>query len=213
MPLLALGVARWYLEKSTDMTAVTPEDRIKEIAGICYRTSGEATGIIEFLEAGNTQAAQAALDKRTAPVANVIRKAMFERLVMAVMRMHDKPASDRETLPRAFDLLSDQTVFQNLAMQGDAARLRSAITRWDLLSTDPKLTDIRNTRDFDVAHIIPTKNGLPRPRIMEFYCVVRETTKVVEDLAAGTGICSVSFDAISQVWAERAQAYWSRLLG
>lgn len=191
---------------------MTPEDRIKDIARICYQTSDEAVGIIEFLEAGNTVEAEAALDMQTAPIANVIRKAMFERLVMAVMRMHDKPASDRETLRRAFDLLCDQAVFQNLAVQGDATRLRSALTRWAALANDPRLTVIRNVRDFDVAHIIPSRNSLPRPRIIDFYCVARETIKVVEDLAAGSGICSVSFEAASQVWARRAEAYWSRLM-
>ncbi|MSO77514.1 MAG: hypothetical protein EXQ87_11520 [Alphaproteobacteria bacterium] len=91
------------------MKTVTPGCRIKEIARICYQTLDEGMGIIEFLEAGNTRAAEAGLDGRTAPVANVIRKAMFARLVMAVTRMHDKPAKDRETLPRAFDRLRNET--------------------------------------------------------------------------------------------------------
>ena len=191
---------------------MTPEDRIKDIARICYQTSDEAVGIMEFLETGNTTEAEFALDTQTAPIANVIRKAMFERLVMALMRMHDKPASNRETLPKAFDLLRDQAVFQNLAAQGDATRLRLALTRWAALGNDSRLTAIRNARDLDVAHIIPSGNSLPRPRIMDFYGIARETLRVVEDLAAGTGICSVSLEAASQVWTRRAQAYWSRLI-
>lgn len=51
------------------MTTATHEDRIKEIARICYLISDEATGTIEFLKAGNTPVAEVALNKGIAPVA------------------------------------------------------------------------------------------------------------------------------------------------
>jgi hypothetical protein len=137
---------------------------------------------------------------------------MMQRLLMSMMRVHDNPGSDRQTLRRAFELLADHAVYSAVAENGDDARLRAAVAHWGLLSHDPALIALRKVRDFDVAHTIPSKAGEPRPRLMEFLRVAGETIRLAEDLAAGCGVCSVSLNAAKQIWARRAADYWARLI-
>ncbi len=193
------------------MPSLSSADRVRRIAAICYRECDEAVGIMEFLEAGNTRQAEMAFEgEGHIPV--LLRKAMMQRLLMSVMRMHDKPGSDRETLSRAFELLADDTIYSSVAENGDDARLRAAVTRWNLLSGDPGLAALRNVRDFDVAHTIPSKAGEERPHMMEFFRAARDTIGLAEDLAAGCGVCSVSLDVARKIWAKRAANYWAQLI-
>ena len=185
-------------------------DRIRRIAATCYQESDEAVAIIEFLEAGNTRASEISVCGRHIPV--LLRKAMMQRLLMSVMRMHDKPGADRETLRRAFELLADHAVYASVAEKGDGARLEAAVARWGLLTCDPALGALRNVRDFDLAHTIPSKAGEQRPLVMEFLSVARETIRLAEDLAAGCGVCSVSLNTAREIWARRAADYWERLI-
>jgi hypothetical protein len=186
-------------------------DRIRRIAAISYRDCDEAVGIIEFLEAGNTLQAEMAFE-REGHIPLLLRAAMMQRLLMSIMRMHDKPGFDRETLSRAFELLADHSVYSFVAEKGAGTRLQAAMARWELLLSDPALVALRNVRDFDVAHAIPSKAGEPRPLIIEVLRVARETIRLTEDLAAGCGVCSVSFAAAQQTWARRAADYWARLI-
>ncbi|MBF0270066.1 MAG: hypothetical protein HQL44_15895 [Alphaproteobacteria bacterium] len=199
----------WVVAHAGEMMG---RDQVREIARVCYSASDEIVGIIEFLEAGNTVEVSEALMGGSAHVAKVIRKAMMSRLVMSLMRMHDKDGRDREGLRKAFDLLGNEGTFQALAVIGDKARLQKAIERWNLLSTDPRVEAIRNTRDFEIAHHIPLKKSSPRPRMMDLFCIAEQTLTMVEDLAAGVGINSVSFETCRGVWASKVEDYWSSLI-
>jgi AbiU2 len=193
------------------MSPISWADRVRRIAATCYRDCDEAVGIMEFLQAGNTPEAEMAFGGE-GHIAILLRNAMMQRLLMSTMRMHDKPGSDRENLRRAFELLAEDAVYLSVAANGDDARLKAAVAGWDLLSRDPALVALRNVRDFDVAHTIPSKAGEPRPLILELFRVAKETIKLTEDLAAGSGVCSVSFGAAHQNWARRAADYWVRLI-
>jgi hypothetical protein len=189
-------------------------DRVLEIAKLCYLDCDEAVGIVEFLEAGNRPEVSAAFEPGGGHVPNLITKAMTQRLLMSIMRMYDKPGSDRETLPRAFDLLRDTEVFDAIRIRGDEMRLNEAIRRWKILDNDPTLREMRSIRDYEFAHNIPSMADKSTPRRMNFFRVVQETIILVEDLAAGTGIAFVSLDhATKQIWAKRATTYWHRLVG
>jgi hypothetical protein len=48
---------------------------------------------------------------------------------------------------------------------------------------------------------------------MEFLRVSREKIRLVEDFAAGCGVCSVSLGGAWKIWARRAANYWARLIG
>jgi len=198
-----------------EMSSIPPfssADRVRRIAQICYRECDEAVAIMEFLEAGNTRQAEMAFAEGEGHVPILLRNAMMQRLLMSIMRMHDKPGSDRETLRRAFELLADDAVYSSVVENGDDARLKAAVARWNLLSRDPALVALRNVRDFDVAHAIPSKAGEPRPLILELHRVARETIRLAEDLAAGCGVCFVSLDAAKTTWARRTADYWARLI-
>lgn len=188
------------------------DDRVREIAKLCYLACDEAVAIIEFLEAGNTPEVEAAFERGSGHILILVRKAMMQRLLMSIMRMYDKPGSDRETLPRAFELLDEPTVYQAICNLGDKLRLDAAIARWKVMQSDPALTEMRSVRDYELAHTIPSKAGKARPRIMDFFCVARQTITLAEELAAGTGIASVSLDHARGIWAERATTYWARLI-
>jgi AbiU2 len=189
-------------------------DRVLEIAKLCYLDCHEAVGIVEFLEAGNSPEVSAAFEPGSGYVPNLITKAMTQRLLMSIMRMYDKPGSDRETLPRAFELLKHAEIFDAIRSRGDEVRLGAAIDRWKILENDPTLREMRSMRNYELAHNIPSMAGKATPRRMNVFRVVRETIVLVEDLAAGTGIVFVSLDhSTRQIWAKRATAYWHRLIG
>lgn len=188
------------------------DDCVRQIAMLCYRDCDEAIAIIEFLEAGNTPEAEAAFAHGNGHLPILIRKALMQRLLMSVMRMYDKPGTDRETLPRAFELLNSPAVYQAVCAQGDSLRLDAAIARWKLTQGDPVLTEMRAVRDYELAHTIPSEAGKVRPQTMGFFCVARQSIVLVEELAAGSGVASVSFEHARGIWAQRARAYWARLL-
>jgi hypothetical protein len=193
-------------------SSIGDDDRVREIAKLCYEACDEAVAIIEFLEAGNTPEAEAAFEPGSGHIPILVRKAMKQRLLMSIMRMYDNPGSDRETLPRAFELLGEPTVYQAVCVRGDKLRLDAAIARRKLMQSDPALAEMRTVRDYELAHTIPSKAGKARPRIMDFFCVARQTITLTEELAAGGGIVSVSWDHARGIWAERATAYWARLI-
>jgi len=190
------------------MSSLDATDRIRRIAVICYRDCDEAVAILEFLAAGNTPRAEISFARGEGHIPVLVRKAMMQRLLMSIMRMHDKPGSDRETLRGAFELLAHHAVCASVAENGDPARLQAAVALWDLLSRDPALVALRNVRDFDLAHAMPSK---PRPLIAEFLRLARETIRLAQELAAGCGVCSVSLDATREIWAKRAADYERRL--
>lgn len=187
-------------------------NRVREIAKLCYLACDEAVAIVEFLEASNTAEAEATFERGNGHIPILIRKAMMQRLLMSIMRMYDNPGSDRETLPRAFEILDDRTVYQAVCSCGDKLRLDAAIARWKAMQNDPLLTEMRTVRDYELAHTIPSKAGKARPRIMDSFCVARQTIMLAEELAAGTGIASVSLDHAKGIWAQRAAAYWAHFL-
>jgi len=182
----------------------------RDIAALCYKHCDEAVGIIEFLEAGNTLEVEANYCGG-AHIANLIRKAMEQRLVMSIMRMHDGGGKDRETLLKAFTLLDEPAVRRQVSQHGgDELRLDAAIARWPALRDDPVKGKIRAVRDYESAHNIPSKAST-RPFLSEFMRFSRDSIKLVQDLAAGTGVAFVSFGAAQQIWAGRAAAYWECL--
>ena len=185
-------------------------NQVRDIAALCYRHCDEAVRIIEFLEAGNTPEVEANYCGG-ADVANLIRKAMEQRLLMLIMRMHDGAGKDRETLLKAFSLLDEQAVRRDVSKDGgEKLRLDAAIAQWPALKDDTVKEEMRAVRDYESAHNIPSRASI-RPCMSEFMRFSRETIKLVEDLAAGTGVCLVSFDGAQQIWAERAAAYWKCL--
>lgn len=194
-----------------NMNSATEEscERLRTIAKLAYRDADEAVGIIEVVEAGNTETSIKALQGRDCNVQALIRAALVQRLLMSIMRMHDKPSSDRETFPRAFELLDKASVYAAIVSVGDKDILDRARLRWQAIRGDPMLAVIRNSRDFDLAHAIPSKADAARPRYGEFFRMARETIKLAEELAAGTGVCSVSLDGARVIWARRAAEYWS----
>src|SRR5262245_46060097 len=94
---------------------------------------------MSFLAAGNTREAVQAFAPLEGYVPVLIRKAMVQRLLMTIMRLHDSPRTDRETLTGAFLLLEQPQVYSALAERGDKARLGASIKKWRKLSTKAAL--------------------------------------------------------------------------
>jgi hypothetical protein len=193
------------------MTSSNDADRVRTIAAIAYRDCDEAVAIISFLETGNTKEAVQAFAPLEGHLVVLIRKAMLQRLLMTMMRLHDNPGADRETLVRAFQLLAQPDAYCAMAERGDKVRLDAAIEAWRPLSAEAALKKIRAVRNYEAAHSIPSKAGAPRPIINEFSEIANRTIAVVEDLAAGTGVVTVSFSGTRAIWDKRSAAYWSRL--
>ena len=185
-------------------------NELRDIASTCYEQCDEAVGIIEFLEAGNTPEVEVKYCGGN-HIANIVRKAMKQRLIMSIMRMHDGAGKDRETLLRAFSLLSDPALrLEVLNLGGDELRLDAAIAMWPALKDNPAEKKMRAVRDFESAHNIPSKVSA-RPTVAEAIRFSKETIKLVEDLAAGTGVSSVAFNGVHLIWGKRAVTYWACL--
>ena len=186
---------------------------VREIAQTAYLTCQEVVQLLCTFEEGNTAHTCAALEgKPFVLVSNLITKALLQRAIMSLMRLHDKASRDRNCLSRAFKILDEQAVVDLLSQTGgNAERLGAAIESWKNTNNDCVLEKLRNLRDGELAHDIPILSKSSKPTLDELRSAISDTLEVVENLAAGTGVVCVSFSAIREVWKPKAASYWEYL--
>ena len=71
---------------------------------------------------------------------------------------------------------------------------------------------LRDYRSKALAHTIMSAwPGMDRPATEDLMGVLRDSEQLVEALATGTGVHTVSLSAVEKVWKEHVDPYWERL--
>jgi hypothetical protein len=188
--------------------------RVVHVARTQYPFASEGMGIIEFVRVGEKQRVIDSFRKNEGRIPVLIRAALLERLVMAVNRMHDDPARDRDSLPRAFDLLRRPGILDEVASVGDRGQLADALSKWDKLRrSETRLERLRYLRNYYAAHTITARWGTQKATPNDLLPTAKRTFEIAADLAAGCGTNTVPLDAIVKtVWRKAAWDFWNRVI-
>ena len=165
-----------------------------------------------FLEQGNDPTVIEALNTSSSGRETILltRGAIVQRLVMALMRMHDRRSDDRDCLARVFHLLIDENERAQMTRHGGDGQIDEAHRIWK--SLDKKsLQSFRSSRDFEIAHSIMVKLDFDQPRWGDLLKLCKETEDIVECLSDGVGTCTVSLQHHADHSIEDINQYWRRL--
>jgi hypothetical protein len=174
-------------------------DGIDVLASLQVITQGNDVFIIRGIVEGG--AARAAV---------LVRKALFQRVLIMVKRAYDNPrrkGGDRHTKV-AIDFLSDPQVFDEVAQHGSRTHLEQAVEFWRSYSSDPRLTRLKHYRDKAIAHLAEKDPEIGDPTINDLTYFATGTADLWARLAWGAGV--VGLDMRSQIdpYEESAKAFW-----
>lgn len=134
-------------------------------------------------------------------------------MALACMKACDREGPDRYTIPTAKHLLAVTANFDAVAMRGDRQALTHFLRLADEIKGDYAEARLREFRNFSLVHHIPEKFAkTERAILLHLWDMIDSVQIAVYQLAAGTGIATVTFDADAEVWKERCEDYWRRLL-
>ena len=172
----------------------------------------ESVAIRTFLLAASSASLTEAFIKGKSHLHNLIGNALLQRQLMLLMRLYDIESRDRACLARLFSLLRVSEVRQSITTDGGEPAIRAATELWDSLRNDPRKALLRAMRDTVSAHnLLARRPELAPITYDEFWKFSRDTEKLVEYLAFGSGVAAVSLDAVEKVWSERADEYWRQV--
>ena len=97
----------------------------------------------------------------------------------------NRPKSDRHARV-AFEHLSDQNIFDEVAKAGSRKHLQQACDTWRRYDADPRRKKLKHYRDKVVAHT--AVRGLPVPLVSELTSYAMGTAEVLARLARGSGV-------------------------
>jgi hypothetical protein len=141
--------------------------------------------------------------------AALIRDAVFTRFHVLVARAFSRSRDGDLHARRAFDLLKDPLVRDEVAKLGDAAALKEAEARWQRVCGDHRLEAFLHYRDKVLAHLGKIDPDIRMPMFIDTFELTRLTAGALEKLARAAGI--VTLDLESQLPAYRASAreFWA----
>ena len=162
-----------------------------------------------FLEQGNDPKVIEALNTSGSGKKTIllIRGAIVQRLVMALMRMHDRKSGDRDCLAQVFHLLSDTDERARMTRHGGDGQIDEAHRIWKSLD-ESSLQSFRRSRDFEIAHSIMVKLGPDKPRWGDLLKLCKETENIIECLSDGVGACTVPLKHHADFSIKDINQYW-----
>ena len=144
------------------------------------------------------------------------RKALFERLMMALMRMHDTGKPERACLEQAITYLRDSDVRNSLTTKLRISKdgIDGIFKKWPELkrTTRDSRKLLTNYRDQKIAHNINFAPSKKMPLYHDLFDLLDETIFFIELLSSVLSLTAVSFDSVKTVWEKRADIYWKSVL-
>ena len=169
----------------------------------------ESVAIRTILLAASTNRMADAFADRPVHLHDLIGKALLQRQLMLLMRLYDHESCDRACLMRLFGLLSVPEVRRLVAAHGREPTIQAATELWESLRNDPRKASLRKIRDRVSAHnLLEERRSLDKVAYDEFWNFSRDTERLVEHLAVGSGIVLVSLASVEEIWSKRADEYW-----
>jgi AbiU2 len=182
---------------------------VYEISDTGFTDGIEIRQIVELLEIQNNEGVNDALSQTDATTAALmLRNALMTRLVMLVSRVYASSREDDMHVGRAFDLLGDNAVMNEIRTRGPAGSLDDAIGTWRRLKGDHRLPKIKQFRDKYTAHLGKPNPKMPLPEFNELFSFAQETTVLLDKLARATGARTEGLDTWNYQVRESAEAFW-----
>jgi hypothetical protein len=172
----------------------------------------ESVAIRTFLLAASDNRVADRFADGPAHLHNLIGKALLQRQLMLLMRLYDHESRDRACLMALFNLLSIPEVRRAVTVQGSEPTIEAAGELWEGLRDDPRKDSLRKIRDRVSAHnIIEARSNLDQVSYDELWSFSRDTERLVEYLALGSGIVLVRLAAVEEIWSRWTEEYWRQV--
>lgn len=206
------------LPMQAPLTTSQKIDRIRENVRTLYSHLDEAVGVKVLCDCGNAPEIENTFEGKhqESRVLILIRNALFERLMMTLMRAHDRPWPDRASLPQIISLLSEpaiQNQIGNNTSQWNVSINDVIQKHWPSLNHNCStgLKVLRDYRNHRIAHNL-TLQDLTLPIFDDLFRLLEETEKIVENLASALDMVHISYDSLRKAWEDIAKSYWKMIL-
>jgi hypothetical protein len=184
---------------------------ILKVAKAAFFDAINFLGCIEVLEAGNRPDILQSLETANAGLAaDLVQKALFERLLMGVMTAFDPERPGDFHLGVGMKLVAEEASRVMLGkMQGaNLADIEAAQRHWAECLNFEALDSLRTYRNKVVAHLSEYPADKNKPIVRQLFDLAAMTAKVAELLAHGTGIIAVSLESQVFPFRESSRAFW-----
>jgi hypothetical protein len=143
------------------MASVAPIEFLTAIDRSLRVDAERAIALMIFFQFGNEmKTVEAVRGSEIARGAILVRSAGLESLILALPRMCDPGGSEKHSIFRASEVLSQSDVWEHFAQNGDEDSLKLFMSKAAELRSEATLTRIKNLRDYRIAHSIPQKFDL-----------------------------------------------------
>jgi hypothetical protein len=161
-------------------------EEVFEISDTAFMDGIELLHLIEVMEALNADDISKRLSvENAAGAAKVIRNGLLSRIVLFLAGAYSESRPGDLHLGRAFDLLKNPSVREELGQRGSPEFLNKAEVLWARCKGDHRLLSITHFRNKFTAHLsTPNK---PPPTYADVFSFAQDTIAVIDTLARGTG--------------------------
>jgi hypothetical protein len=193
---------------------MTPDEQrdtheVYEISDKVFVDAIELLHLIEVMQGQNRDPVNAKLSASgAAGAAMVIRNAVLSRIVLFVAGTYAPSRPGDLHLQRAFNLLEQPAVRQELGLRGSPQLLGDAVQLWAKCKSDPRLVPITHFRNKFTAHSSKPKD-IPLPLYDDVFGLAGDTMMVMDTLARGTGARTEPLGNWQAQAAHTAKQFWS----
>ena len=195
------------------MSAATKADRARNIVRALLRNLEDAIETEAVFNRANNDSALHEAYRQTpaAPVYNLVRATLLMQLAMTLVRMHDRPARNRASLPHVFELLEDQDVMA--AFSGEQTVVETicgAREKWLEIKECEPLKRLREHRHRNIAHTLFDMPDTEIPVINDAFELLDGTKPIVAKLVLGVlGGADYDLEQLRETWWGYADEFWS----
>ena len=194
---------------------MTPDEQrdtheVYEISVKAFEDGIELLHLIEVMQAQNNDAINEKLSAAgAAGAAMVVRNGLLSRIILFLAGAYAAPTRPGDLhLRRAFDLLQQPAVRDELGLRGSPTLLDDATRLWARCKGDHRLLPIKHFRDKFTAHLGKPKD-IPFPQYDDVFGFAQDTMMVVDALARGTGAQCEPLSDWQPAAEQAAGRFWS----
>jgi hypothetical protein len=188
-------------------------ERVIQVATHAFFSAINYHACIGIFETGTNQDLWQAIDEEGAKKTfDIIRSAIFHRVILDVTREFSPVRANDYHLRVAIELLDNKEVFNAIAEKGEPQKLLEAIKQFDRLESDPRLRKMIHIRNKMTAHLSDLDPNIANPLNHEIISFADDTSQVAEALVHGTGIITLSLASQMVAHGRSAQFFWDKWL-
>ena len=183
---------------------------VEKIAAQAMTDAIEIRALIETVEAGNNKEITAAINKAKAGrAADHVQRSLFTRMHLIVARHYFPPRDGDLHAKRAFELLKDGTIRDEVADIPELQKeLKIAEKLWEKCNKSELLEPFMHFRNKQLAHWAELDHEVPIPLYKEVFDFSRMTAAMLAQLMRATGIAMVSLESQIPAYTESAANFW-----